>query len=127
MASFIPWGNQFYTIIRTQLVADIETSSQLIRGADVLLLQLEIPVDASMAAARIAREGGVTVILNPAPYQELPTAFLELVDVIVPNEVEFAGLTGLNPDDLGTLKGASRQLMEKGPEVVIVRWPVSWG
>lgn len=110
----VPQANYFLK------ASDIEKSAQLIRGADVLLLQLEIPLDASIAAARIAREAGVKVILNPAPYQELPSILLELVDVIVPNEVEFAGLTGLSPDDLGTSESFARQLMEKGPKIVIV-------
>ena len=59
---------------------------------DVLLLQGEVPMDASLAAARIAREAGATVILNAAPAVAFPPALLALTDVLVVNEYEAAAL-----------------------------------
>jgi ribokinase len=62
-----------------------------VRGAGVVLLQLENPLDTVRAAAAAA---GGTVVLNPAPAQPLPTGLLGLVDVLVPNEHELVRLTG---------------------------------
>jgi ribokinase len=60
----------------------------------VLLLQLEIPLPAVVAAAQLARARGVTVILDPAPAHPLPDELLALVDILTPNEAEAAALTG---------------------------------
>lgn len=62
-----------------------------IADADILLLQLELPLDGNLAAARIARERGLTVILTPAPAAPLD-GFEGLVDYLVPNEIELAEL-----------------------------------
>jgi ribokinase len=75
--------------------ADVDAAHATIAAADVLLLQLESPLDAVAHAAELAHAHGVTVILNPAPACELPTELLALVDVLVPNESETAILTGL--------------------------------
>src|SRR4051794_446956 len=67
--------------------ADVEP----VRRADVLLLQLEVPLDTVYAAAAAA---GGTVVLTPAPPRPLPEDLLALVDVLVPNEHELVQLTG---------------------------------
>lgn len=72
----------------------VRDQARLIEDAAVLLLQLELPMDAAIEAARIARTAGTCVVLNPAPYTELPTAIVDLCDVLVPNEVELAAWTG---------------------------------
>ena len=76
-------------------VADIEQASESIATADVLLLQLEVPISASQRAAEIAKSNGATVVLNPAPAQELPDDFLAQVDILTPNEVETESLSGV--------------------------------
>jgi ribokinase len=63
-------------------------------GASHLLLQLEIPIETVIAYAKRARQSGVKVVLNAAPMRELPEELLALVDVLVVNEGELAGLTG---------------------------------
>lgn len=74
-------------------VHDVDVAAAAVRGADCVLLQLEIPVDAVVAAARHAAG---TVILNPAPAptEHLPDDLLARVDVLVPNQTELATLTG---------------------------------
>jgi ribokinase len=74
--------------------AQIVEAAPVIHDASVLVLQLELAVEAAVAAARIAHERGVTVILNPAPVCPLPAELLEHVDVLVPNEGELAALAG---------------------------------
>ena len=73
--------------------ADVEAASDALEAAAATLLQLEIPLDAVAAAARIARG---TVILNPAPApaEPLAEALLADVDVLVPNQTELATLAG---------------------------------
>jgi len=75
--------------------ADVAAAGEVISEAEVVLLQLEIPIDAVTAAA-VAATG--TVVLNPAPAPDepLPSALLEAVDILVPNQTELATLTGHN-------------------------------
>lgn len=65
-----------------------------IKQADILLLQLEIPMETVHHALTIARANGVKTVLNPAPAQALTQELLSLVDIITPNETEFALLSG---------------------------------
>ncbi|BBH22184.1 ribokinase [Paenibacillus baekrokdamisoli] len=64
--------------------------------AAVVLLQLEIPLDAVMQALKLAKAAGAMTVLNPAPAlaEPLPKELLQLVDVLTPNETEFAALSG---------------------------------
>ncbi|MGH3390529.1 MAG: ribokinase [Actinomadura sp.] len=87
----------------------------VIAASSALLLQLELPMAAVVAAARAAkRAGGVSVILTPAPARELGDELLAAVDVLVPNEHEAVALTGAaSPED------AVRRLLERVPEIVV--------
>jgi len=64
---------------------NIEEQTKLISKADIVLLQLEIPIPTVRHAASLAKRLGKTVILNPAPAQELPDDLLQNVDYITPN------------------------------------------
>jgi ribokinase len=83
---------------------DIDAAAGLIAGARVLLSQLEVPAATVARALRVARDAGVTTVLNPAPApgpawgQAIPPA---LVDVLVPNETEATELSGLGAEDAG--------------------------
>ena len=68
--------------------ADIDAAAEAFGAADVVLLQLESPLETVEAAARAAKERGVPVILNPAPARELGDGLLSLVTVLTPNEHE---------------------------------------
>jgi len=80
---------------------DILASEELFKDAAVLLLQLEIPLEAVAQAAALARKHKVRVILNPAPARSLSSAFLKQVDYLIPNENELALITGLSNVALG--------------------------
>ncbi|CAM3635763.1 ribokinase [Occultella aeris] len=89
--------NSIIVIPRANLavtVADVEAARERIESAAVLLLQLELPMDATVHAARIARAAGVRVLLNPAPAATVPTELADAVDVLIPNEGELRQLTG---------------------------------
>jgi ribokinase len=74
---------------------DVERLSNLLAGCAALLLQLEIPLPAVLAAAQAARQAGVKVILDPAPARtDIPPELYQLVDIITPNEIEASQLVG---------------------------------
>ncbi|MBN1266973.1 MAG: ribokinase [Anaerolineales bacterium] len=102
------------------LPADIEAQRQLIEEADILLLQLEIPLTSVQRAVEIAGDAGTSVILNPAPACDLPDRILQLVDVFIPNETEakwFSGGPLEHPDDLSA---AAARLRERGVKRVLI-------
>jgi len=74
--------------------AQVEAARGIVRGADAVLVQLEIPLDAVEATLRIAQEEGVPVILNPAPAQRLPVEWLTRVRFLTPNQHELTTVLG---------------------------------
>ncbi|GAB3932628.1 ribokinase [Micromonospora vulcania] len=99
----------------TQLDADDRAT---IAAADVLLLQLEVPLEVVIQAADWARAEGTTVVLNAAPAAVLPPVLLDLVDVLVVNEHEAAVVAGIRSDDPPVLLDA---LLELVPRVVLTQ------
>jgi ribokinase len=97
----------------------------LIAEADVLLLQLEIPVETVTAAATAARDAGTRVVLNAAPARSLPADLAACVDLLVVNQVEAATLAALTP--VGVDAGEAdpwmlvEALLEHVPRVVLTR------
>jgi ribokinase len=100
---------------------DVRRAREAIEAADVVLLQLEIPLETVLAAAEIAHRVGVRVILNPAPAppQPLSTGLLARVDVLTPNESEVGLLSGTQVVDTGNAERAARRLLEQGVGAVI--------
>jgi ribokinase len=97
-------------------VEDVSEDAASIAGAGVVLLQLEIPIEAVTRAAD-ATEG--TVILNPAPARPLPGELLRAIDVLVPNRGELAVLAGgLEDEEPDALVAAARAL--EGPGAIVV-------
>lgn len=85
-----------------------------VAGAAALLLQLELPMEAVVAGARLGRGLGVPVYLTPAPARELPDELLANVDVLVPNQHEAAAITGHTEP-----RAALAALLERVPEVLL--------
>lgn len=98
----------------------VSLAEKPISEADVLLLQLEIPIEASMRAAEIAKANDTIVILNPAPAQEIPDDFIQMADILTPNEVETEMLTGIPVQDEKSAKKAALSLIDKGVKIVIL-------
>ncbi|UIJ35845.1 PfkB family carbohydrate kinase [Allobranchiibius sp. GilTou73] len=69
-------------------VGDAEVQALRLQPADVLLLQLEVPVTAVRDAVRQARAVGCTVLLNPSPWQRLEDELLDACDTVIVNAVE---------------------------------------
>ena len=86
----------------------------VIARADLLLLQLELPLESVLLAAEAARRHGVRTVLTPAPARPLPVGLLAATDLLVPNEHEAAALTGITDPHK-----AADALLEQVPELVI--------
>jgi len=97
--------------------ADIAGAGSLVAEASVVLLQLEVPVEAVTAAARAATG---TVILNPAPVPAvaLPADLMTAVDIVVPNQTELASLTGHEGDVDATIATRLARLLPARAVVV---------
>lgn len=99
---------------------DVDRAAAALRQADAVLLQLEIPMQAVVNAARLAREARVPVILNPAPAALLPPELLQTVDFLTPNETEAGQLSGIAVTDRQSAEAAARRLLDAGPARVII-------
>jgi ribokinase len=99
---------------------DVRAAAAMIRSAQVVLCQLEVPVEATVEAFRIARAAGVRTVLNPAPAVALPDELLALADLCVPNETEAELLTGLAAASLAEAEAAGRKLLQRGAGAAIV-------
>src|SRR6185295_16260113 len=103
---------------------DIDRLEAHLTGAKVILLQLEVPLEAVVAAARLARQRGITVVLDPAPALELPAELYTLVDIITPNEVEAGQLVGVAVKNQEDAVRAAKMLLSLGVKTVIVKMGV---
>jgi ribokinase len=86
---------------------------------DILLAQLEIPVETVTAAAASANAVGAQVVLNPAPAGSLPPELLALVDIATPNETELSLLTGMPTATTSEVVSAAERLIELGVGEVV--------
>ena len=100
--------------------ADIDSVADVIRSAGFLILQLEIPVESVLRAAKIAHEAGVYVILNPAPACELPTELFKYISLMTPNRTEAQTLSGCPVTDDATLTQAVEKLRGYGVQDFVV-------
>ena len=101
-------------------VAPTDLDAVSFQDVDLLLLQLEIPLETVVHAASVARQNGLRVILNPAPACPLPDSLLADVDILVPNESELQLLTELPVIDIDSAEIAAKALLAKGVKTVIV-------
>ncbi|WP_435102858.1 ribokinase [Halarchaeum sp. P4] len=99
---------------------EVEAARDAIADADVLLTQLEIPVEAAEAALDVANDVGTTAILNPAPGHDLPSDVVAKADYLTPNESEARVVAGREPDDDVDDETVARELREMGAGTVVL-------
>lgn len=99
---------------------EVERCAPLIRESAYLLVQFEVNLDALELAMQIAHEAGVKIILNPAPFLEVPDALLAMADMVTPNETEAEGLTGICVDSEVSAAKAADLLHQKGIKQVVI-------
>ncbi len=121
----------------------LEAAKRAMDGADVLMLQLEIPPHISLAAAQYARSRGVSrrlrhllpalqaaqyarsrglrVVWDPAPASDMPENAFEFADVLTPNQSEAEALTGVRVTGVETARIAADRLLAKGVRLAVVK------
>ena len=100
--------------------ADIDAAEDVLRVADCVVLQLEIPLATVYHTLRLARRLGVRSILNPAPGQPLDLAEIAYADYVIPNETEAEALSGMPVGSCDEARECARSLEERGARGVIV-------
>lgn len=98
--------------------AQVAAARATIAAAKVVMAPCEVPIEATLAAFRLARAHGVTTLLNPAPARPLPDELVALCDVLTPNEGELRLIAGLPGD--APLEAAADTLLARGAGAVLV-------
>jgi ribokinase len=103
--------------------ADLDAAQETLRGAGMILAQLEIPLETVEHLCKLAAEFGVPVMLDPAPAQPLPQEILKRVTFLTPNETETCTLCGLTEPqlDLSTAATCATRLLEQGVANVVIK------
>jgi len=97
---------------------DVQSASSVISKSDVLLCQLETPVDAATEAFRIARHHDVKTVLTPAPAESVTDELLSLCDVCLPNKTEISTIVGEKVESEQDAVRAAKLLLKRGVKQV---------
>ena len=100
--------------------AMVRRAEPLLAVADVVLVQLEVPLDTVVETVTIASGHGARVVLDPAPAQPLPDALWRHLALITPNVTEAEALVGAEIRDQEDARAAAGVLLERGVESAIV-------
>jgi ribokinase len=99
---------------------DVRAAQSAFASADILLMQLETPIETVEVAAKIASGNGVRIVLNPAPAQPLSDDLLGSVSILTPNESETELLTGKPVSSEADAEAAAQILSDRGVETVLI-------
>lgn len=99
---------------------DIDQAEGIFESGDVLLIQLETPLETVWHAIKKAHKKGLKVILNPAPAAEIPDEIYPYIYTLTPNETETELLTGISIDSLAKAQEAAHILLNKGLKHLII-------
>ncbi|HHZ4847513.1 TPA: ribokinase [Yersinia enterocolitica] len=103
------------------LPADVDAAADVLKTCQLIILQLEIPLETVYAAIDFARQNNIKVILNPAPASKaLDIGYACQCEFFMPNETELAILTGMPVDSLDNIYRAGRSLLDKGLHNLII-------
>lgn len=98
----------------------IDAASAVLEGASVLLVQQEIPLDVTLEVMKVAKQMGVTIVLDPAPARDVPDGFYDYPDIITPNQGEAESLSGIAVVDEASAAVAASIIRDQGTPTVIV-------
>jgi len=98
----------------------VDAAADVLRAADCIVLQFEIPLETVYYTVGFARRHGIRCILNPAPAQEVDVAAIAGLDYFVPNESEAETITGLPVRSVDDAKRCAEKLMAGGIGRVII-------
>ncbi len=95
---------------------EVTARAPVIASADLLLVQFEVPMEATTRAVSIAKTAGVPIVLNIAPYSTPPDDLLPLVSVLIANETEAEALCGRE----GRVSGQAHLIRQLGPLATVI-------
>ncbi len=99
---------------------DVEKARPVIEQSDILVLQLETPLETVVHAISIAKSKDIPIVLNPAPGKKLDPDIIKCINYLTPNETETEILTGMRITDDNAVKEAGLKLLKLGAENVII-------
>jgi len=102
------------------LPGDLNDALETIASANIVMMQLEIPMETVHFVAEYAASRGVRVILDPAPARVLPPDLLSYIDIITPNQTEAEMLSGIKVNNVETAKKAARIIHKHGAKHVVI-------
>jgi ribokinase len=100
--------------------ADVDAAADVLKSADCIVLQFEIPVETVYYAVSFAKKHGIRCIVNPAPAQPVDMAALKDLDYFVPNETETEIITGSPVKNVDDAKQCAQKLIDGGVKRVII-------
>ncbi len=98
----------------------IEEKEPLIAQSDYCVLQLEIPLDTVCKVCELAKKHNTKVVLNPAPFTQLPESLFSKIDYFIPNEHEAQALTGIAIEDENSAIEAVKHIKQLGVNTVMI-------
>jgi len=99
---------------------DVDAAEPLLRKANAIVLQFEIPLPTVYHTVKFAKDKGIRCIVNPAPAQAVDFEQLKGVDYFIPNESEAETITGMPVHAAGDAKDCARHLLDLGLQRVII-------
>jgi ribokinase len=99
---------------------DLEHAEEAFRDADIILLQLEIPMPTVLKAVNLGFREGKKIVLNPAPAKDVPEDIWPKLHLVTPNETELSRYTGMDVEDDLQAREAALTMLEKGVKNVLV-------
>ncbi|WP_218960999.1 ribokinase [Companilactobacillus suantsaicola] len=99
---------------------DLEELVEVVQSADIIVLQLEIPIETVYRAIELGSKYHKVIILNPAPAQELDLRYASLVTYMTPNEHEAQLLTGIDTSSQEGVKESAEELLRQGYQNVLI-------
>lgn len=102
------------------LPEDLSTAEDAIDRSDIILMQLEIPLESVLYVADSACKKGKKVILNPAPAQPLPKQLFKQLYILTPNEMEAEMITGVKITDVHSAEEAAKTISSFGVRHVVI-------
>ena len=100
--------------------ADVDEAADVLKSADCIVLQFEIPIETVYYTVAFARKHGIRCIVNPAPAQLIDIAALKDLDYLVPNESEAETISGARVKTVDDAKSCAEKLVGGGIRRVII-------
>jgi len=100
--------------------ADVDAAASVLKSADCIVLQFEIPLETVYYTVKFARANNIRCILNPAPAQPIQASQISDLEYFVPNESEAEAITGIPVRDLDSAKQAAQKLLSSGIRRILI-------